>query len=275
MPELPEVETTRLGITPFLQGKTIAAIIVREPRLRLPVTSDISNLCAGKILQNITRRGKYLLLHLSEGYILIHLGMSGHLRIIDSSAAPNKHDHIDLCLTNGTVLRYNDPRRFGLYLYIADNPLEHPALRRLGPEPLTAEFNGAYLHTCAKNRSQCIKSFIMSSEIVVGVGNIYAAESLFLAGINPQTPAGLVSVKQMNNLTSHIKKVLQQAITAGGTTLRDFFNVDGNPGYFATALKVYGRQTLPCYSCQTPIKAVTIGGRNSAFCPTCQPVQEK
>lgn len=278
MPELPEVETTRQGIAPFLLQQSIAKIIIRQDRLRLPVTPDIDNLCAGKVLQSIDRRAKYLLLHLSEGSLLVHLGMSGRLRIIKAETPtdhkqfePGKHDHIDLCLNNGIILRYNDPRRFGLWLYIAAEPLQHRLLRHLGPEPLSAACDGGYLHARARGRSQCIKSFIMCSEVIVGVGNIYAAESLFLAKIHPQTPAGIVTRSQMDALAAHIKNVLQQAINAGGTTLRDFYKADGNPGYFATALKVYGRQNMPCYYCQTMIKSVSIAGRNSAFCPACQP----
>lgn len=272
MPELPEVETTKRGITPFLQNQTILNVIVRQSQLRMPVTADINNLCTGKVVLSISRRAKYLLLHLTEGYLLIHLGMSGHLRLVNSQTPVTKHDHIDLCLSNDTVLRYNDPRRFGLWLYLTDNPLQHRILSHLGPEPLSQECHGDYLYSRASNRTQCIKSFIMSNEIIVGVGNIYAAESLFLAKIHPKTPAGAVPKHQIHDLMNHIKNVLQQAIDAGGTTLRDFFAVDGKPGYFSNSLKVYGRQTLPCISCQTSIQSIVIGGRNSAFCPSCQPL---
>jgi formamidopyrimidine-DNA glycosylase len=271
MPELPEVETTKQGITPLLINQPIVGVTVRQQQLRLPVTPNLSALCSGKLLITISRRAKYLLLHLSEGYLLIHLGMSGHLRIVNSQAPTGKHDHIDLCMENGSILRYNDPRRFGLWLYIEENPLHHRLLRHLGPEPLTAAFNGDYLYLCSRKKTQCIKSFIMNNKIVVGVGNIYAAESLFLAGIHPLNPAGNLSKEQLFYLSYHIKKVLQQAIDVGGTTLRDFYAADGKPGYFSNELKVYGRRKKNCYACNTLIEVVTISGRNSAFCPTCQP----
>lgn len=271
MPELPEVETTKQGITPFLVNQTILCATVRQPKLRLPVTHHLSRLCAGRTLLSISRRAKYLLLHLSEGHVLIHLGMSGHLRIVKSQEPIGKHDHIDLCLTNGAILRYNDPRRFGLWLYIAENPLQHRLLAHLGPEPLTEEFNGDYLYLSARHKTQCIKSFIMNNKIVVGVGNIYAAESLFLAGIHPITAAGALSKEEMLRLSDHIKHVLQQAINVGGTTLRDFYAADGKPGYFSNELKVYGRKNNPCFTCKTSIEAIFIAGRNSAFCPRCQP----
>ena len=271
MPELPEIETTKRGISPFLIDQVIASVAIRHTRLRLPVTPNLDSLCTNKKVLAIKRRAKYLLLHLSEGYLLIHLGMSGHLRIINAPAIAGKHDHIDVCLANGVILRYNDPRRFGLWLYMADNPLEHRLLTHLGPEPLTDAFNHEYLYQRSRHKKQCIKSFIMDNRVVVGVGNIYAAESLFLAGIHPQMAAGLVCEEQMRHLTKHIKNVLQQAINVGGTTLRDFYTIDGKPGYFSQELKVYGRQNKPCYRCETPIKALFIAGRNSAFCPECQP----
>lgn len=303
MPELPEVETTKRGITPFLVKQTILCAAVRQPLLRVPVTPDLSTICSDRTLLSISRRAKYLLLHLSkinkppsksqqqitaeeplvqntrehdahysEGYLLIHLGMSGHLRIVNSQTPIGKHDHIDLFFTNGSILRYNDPRRFGLWLYIAENPLQHPLLAHLGPEPLSNEFNGDYLYLAARHKRQCIKSFIMTNKIVVGVGNIYAAEALFLAGIHPETKTDTLSQAQIQRLSEQIKHVLQQAIEAGGTTLRDFYAADGKPGYFSNKLHVYGRQNKPCYTCKTLIKSITIAGRNSAFCPQCQPV---
>lgn len=271
MPELPEIETTKRGISPLLINQDIINVTVRHTRLRLPVTPELHHLCANKRVLNITRRAKYLLLQLSEGYIVIHLGMSGHLRIVNAQTSIRKHDHIDLGLSNGTILRYNDPRRFGLWLYIPDAPLEHPLFKHLGPEPLTDEFSADYLSKRACYKKQCIKSFIMDNRVVVGVGNIYAAESLFLAKIHPQTAAGQVPEDKMRHLTGHIKKVLQNAIQAGGTTLRDFYAADGKPGYFSQALNVYGRQYKPCHVCETIIEALNIAGRNSAFCPKCQP----
>ena len=270
MPELPEVETTRRGISSALLNQTIASVNVRQARLRVPVTPELNALCAGRTIFDINRRAKYLLLQLSEGTILIHLGMSGHLRVIHSTTEAGKHDHIDLCLANGTVLRFNDPRRFGLWIYIKDNPSQHPLLAHLGPEPLSDAFNGEYLTTRAQRKTQRIKSFIMNNKVVVGVGNIYATECLFLAGIHPQTPAGAVPQEKLMQLSRHIKTVLQQAIDAGGTTLRDFYAADGKPGYFANDLKIYGRKGEPCYTCRQLIETVTIAGRSSTFCPQCQ-----
>ncbi len=270
MPELPEVETTKRGILPFLLNQSIAGVTVRQSKLRVPVPHDISASCAGKVIQGISRRGKYLLLELSTGNLLIHLGMSGHLRITNAQTPAGKHDHIDLCLTNGTLLRYQDPRRFGLWLYVEENPLKHTLLAHLGPEPLSDEFNGQYLSARAHRRTQCIKSFIMNNHVVVGVGNIYATQCLFLAGIHPQSPAGAIPEEKYIGLSHHIKSVLQQAIAAGGTTLRDFYAVDGKPGYFSTALTIYGRKGAPCPNCQMLIESITIAGRSSTFCPHCQ-----
>lgn len=271
MPELPEIETTKRGITPHLLHQSILEVVVRQTQLRLPIPPQLNALCSGKVVRNITRRAKYLLLDLSDSHLLIHLGMSGHLRIVDESALAGKHDHVDLYLVNGKILRYNDPRRFGLWLHLIDNPLNHRLLSHLGPEPLTEEFNGEYLYSQAKNKSQCIKTFIMTNSIVVGVGNIYAAESLFLAGIHPKTITKTITKEQMISLSDQIKRVLRQAIEVGGTTLRDFYGVDGKPGYFVNELKIYGRQNEACHICKTTIESLVITGRNSAFCPRCQP----
>ncbi|MDI9819198.1 MULTISPECIES: bifunctional DNA-formamidopyrimidine glycosylase/DNA-(apurinic or apyrimidinic site) lyase [unclassified Legionella] len=271
MPELPEVETTKRGISPYLINSTITAAIVRQPQLRALVTPDLNHLCSGQSVLAVERRAKYLLLQLTQGHLLIHLGMSGHLRLIQGGVAAGKHDHIDLLLGNGYILRYNDPRRFGLWLYCADNPYKHPLLAHLGPEPLSETFNSCYLSQQAYKKKQSIKAFIMRNEIVVGVGNIYATESLFLAGIHPQTPAGSLDQKQCQQLVVRIKQVLRQAIHAGGTTLRDFYAIDGKPGYFVQDLKAYGRKGLPCLQCNSLIQTISIGGRNSAFCPVCQP----
>ncbi len=269
MPELPEVETTRRGISHFLVNQVITQVNVRHRQLRFPIPA-LESLCTGQIIQAISRRGKYLLLELTTGYLLIHLGMSGHLRIAPAGNAAGKHDHIDLLLDNQRILRYNDPRRFGLWLYLTDDPFLHPLLAQLGPEPLSKSFSAIYLSNLAKGKKKAIKSFIMDSKVVVGVGNIYASESLFWAGIHPQTPANRLSMKQYTALVKQIKTVLRQAIEAGGTTLRDFHAHDGKPGYFINQLQVYGRKNLPCARCQTPIQVMIIGGRNSAFCPVCQ-----
>jgi len=271
MPELPEIETTKRGVSPRLLNQFISKTLVRQEKLRVPVNHNIDDLCKGKQIIDVTRRAKYLIIHLTEGYLFIHLGMSGHIRFVSPETPAGKHDHIDLVLENNMILRYNDPRRFGLWLYIKDSPSEHPLLSHLGPEPLTDEFNSDYLFKRAQNKTQPIKSFIMDNKIVVGVGNIYAAESLFLAGINPRSPAGSIPLKKIISLTNHIKDTLALAIKAGGTTLRDFYAADGKPGYFSNELKIYGRQNNPCYSCETIILSTTIGGRNSAFCPNCQP----
>jgi formamidopyrimidine-DNA glycosylase len=275
MPELPEVETTRLGIRPHLVNRAITEIIVREPRLRRPITDNINTFCVNQKVLEVSRRAKYLILHLSQGVILIHLGMSGHLRINSVHTSWNKHDHIDLRLDNDTLLRYHDPRRFGLFLYI-DSPLHlHPLFRLLGPEPLSSDFTGEYLFRQAQSKKQNVKSFIMNSQVVVGVGNIYAAESLFLAGIHPSTPAGLLNLLDFTALAKYIQQVLTQSIQAGGTTLRDFYNSDGKPGYFANELLVYGKKNYSCTRCQSIIESIIIAGRNSFYCPKCQPLLSK
>ncbi|MCW8387045.1 bifunctional DNA-formamidopyrimidine glycosylase/DNA-(apurinic or apyrimidinic site) lyase [Fluoribacter dumoffii] len=270
MPELPEVETTKEGIKPHLEGQTIQGVIVRNPKLRLPVPANLDELCVGKKILSVSRRAKYILIQLTKGYLLIHLGMSGHLRIEAVQKKPEKHDHVMLLLENGLMLRFCDPRRFGLFLYIEENPYQHQLLRHLGPEPLSNEFNGQYLAQRAQNKNKSVKSFIMDSDIVVGVGNIYASESLFLANIHPGTPAKKLSEATCYALTTHIKEVLTQAILAGGTTLRDFYAFDGKPGYFSIELKVYGRTKQPCLRCQHPIESLVIAGRSSFFCPACQ-----
>ena len=272
MPELPEVETTKEGIKPHLEGQIINRITVRNPKLRIPVLLNIDELCTQKKIYKITRRAKYILLHLSEGYLLIHLGMSGHLRIIPSNQTPGKHDHIDLDLESHVTLRFCDPRRFGLFHYINENPYKHPLLTHLGPEPLSEDFNGDYLYQKAKNKKTPIKSLIMNNNIVVGVGNIYATESLFFSRLNPQTSAQKISFEQCLLLTTHIKQVLKSAIEAGGTTLRDFYTSEGKPGYFSIALQVYGRKKQACYICKHLIESTIIAGRQSSFCPKCQPL---
>jgi formamidopyrimidine-DNA glycosylase len=271
MPELPEVETTKQGIKPHMEGQIICGIRVRNPNLRLPIPINIDELCVGKKINAITRRAKYILIQLSAGYILVHLGMSGHLRIVPSTTKPEKHDHVDLMMANGMSLRYCDPRRFGLFLYIDDNPYLHPLLAHLGPEPLTDDFNSDYLYRRMQNKNQPVKSFIMNNELVVGVGNIYATESLFLSGLHPKTISKKITADSCHSLTTQIKQILKLAIEAGGTTLRDFYTFDGKPGYFSLSLKVYGRKKLPCFHCNSIIETVVIAGRLSAFCPQCQP----
>jgi len=270
MPELPEVETTKESIKAHLENHVIERVIVRNHQLRLPVVSNINELCAQQTIHTVSRRAKYILITLNDGYLLIHLGMSGHLRLVPANTPPGKHDHIDLCLKNTCSLRYCDPRRFGLFHYSAEDP-EEQFFNHLGPEPLTEAFNGDYLYQKIRNTNQTIKSFIMNNEIVVGVGNIYATESLFLAGIHPKNAAKTLNHQQCEQLSKHIKNILYSAIQAGGTTSKDFYTFEGKPGYFSISLKVYGRKNHPCVHCQTPIETQVIAGRASAFCPQCQP----
>ena len=269
MPELPEVETTRLGISPYVQGKTITKIIVRQPQLRWQIPRNLDALTKNQQINSISRRGKYLLFETDVGHIILHLGMSGSLRIVAYDSEPKKHDHVDFVF-NKQILRFHDPRRFGTILWTRGDPLQHKLLLELGPEPLSENFNGAHLHKLAKSRKVNVKNFIMNSHVVVGVGNIYASEALFLSGIHPQRAAGRVSAKRYTVLTDNIKKVLQSAIDMGGTTLRDFVREDGTPGYFANQLNVYDKKGQPCPKCKTPIQVRVLGQRSSFFCKNCQ-----
>lgn len=272
MPELPEVETTKEGIKPHLEGQIITQVIVRNAKLRQPVSEQLPHSCYGQKIRAVTRRAKYIIISLSQGYLLIHLGMSGHLRVLPASAPAQKHDHIDILLSNDKLLRYCDPRRFGLVLYFNDAPEAQPMLSHLGPEPLTEAFHQDYLQQKIKNKKQPIKSLIMDNHVVVGVGNIYAAESLFLAKIHPLSAAQALTASHCERLTQAIKSTLAQAIEAGGTTLKDFYGFDGQPGYFKLSLQVYGRKQQPCFSCASLIETVVISGRHSAYCPQCQPL---
>jgi formamidopyrimidine-DNA glycosylase len=269
MPELPEVETSRRGISPHIVGKVFKNVIVRQPKLRWPVPDNLADLLIGQNLKSVERRGKYLLLNCANGSLLLHLGMSGNLRITNPEVAIGKHDHLDLVFADDTVLRLNDPRKFGAALW-AEQPNQHPLLAVLGPEPLSADFSGEYLQQRAGSRRLPIKSLIMDSHIVVGVGNIYASESLFLAGLHPERPAGEIDLIGYQRLATAIKTVLQKAIEQGGTTLRDFTNAEGKPGYFQQALRVYGRRDQACIDCGEPIQHLKIGQRASYFCPVCQ-----
>lgn len=268
MPELPEVETTKRGVEPWLVDQTIEKIIIRQPKLRWPVSDDIQQLVGQKIT-HLSRRAKYLLVHTNQGSAIWHLGMSGSLRIVSTDTAANKHDHIDWQLSNDKVLRYHDPRRFGALLFLAPNQ-DTPLLEKLGPEPLSADFDGDLLWQQSRKRSKAVKTFIMDNHIVVGVGNIYASESLFMAGIRPQTPAGKISKARYEVLAQHIKDILQKAIEQGGTTLKDFVGGDGKPGYFAQELRVYGKAGQPCPQCSTILKDIRLGQRSSVYCPSCQ-----
>lgn len=274
MPELPEVETTRKGITPRCHLQTIEKFVVRNPKLRWPIDTSLTTKLPGLVIQSIERRGKYLLLNTQLGTLLIHLGMSGNLRILPKETVVQKHDHVDIVLKNGFVLRLNDPRRFGSVLWhdqaTQGDISQHKLLSKLGPEPLSEEFNGAYLYEKTRNRKVAIKNFVMNSHIVVGAGNIYANESLFLSGIHPQTIASKLTKNQCLILANNIKDVLKAAIEQGGTTLKDFLSPDGKPGYFVQKLNVYDQQNKPCPVCASPIERIILNQRASYFCPKCQ-----
>ena len=270
MPELPEVETTLRGIKPALAGKKVEQLVVRNPSLRWPVTEDVFR-AEGRKVTGCRRRAKYLLIELGgTGGLLIHLGMSGSLRICNRDDAPRKHDHFDLVMVGDKCIRFNDPRRFGALAWW-DTPAElHPLLRHLGPEPLSDDFSGRYLRQKSRGRKGPVKNFIMDGKIVVGVGNIYASEALFMAGIHPLRAAGRISAARYEALAGSIRDVLSRSIRRGGTTLKDFVDTDGNPGYFAQELLVYEREGLPCFQCRSPLKRKTIGQRSSYYCPQCQ-----
>ncbi|MCX7097840.1 MAG: bifunctional DNA-formamidopyrimidine glycosylase/DNA-(apurinic or apyrimidinic site) lyase [Methylococcales bacterium] len=270
MPELPEVETTCRGIAPHIIGNTIAQVIVRQAQLRWPVPENLAQTLTGLSIQSVTRRAKYLLISTSLGTLIVHLGMSGSLRIVKLGQVAGKHDHIDIVFNGGTVLRFNDPRRFGAVLWTKSPVADHPLLKDLGPEPLLADFNGELLYARSRNRKVPVKSYIMDSHIVVGVGNIYANEALFMAGILPIRHAGKIALARYEKLADCIRVVLQHSIDQGGTTLRDFVNEAGNPGYFKQQLRVYGRAGLPCINCAQPLTDQRIANRATVFCRHCQ-----
>lgn len=270
MPELPEVETTRRGIEPTVVGHVIQRIIVREPRLRWRIPRNLPELAAGQRVKQLRRRAKYLVFDLERGSMILHLGMSGSLRVLPSATPASEHDHVDIVLDSGLCLRYNDPRRFGSLLWTDADPLTHSLLKSLAPEPLSDEFNGEYLARASKGRRVAIKQLIMNGQIVVGVGNIYASEALFRAGVRPRRYAGRLKRPEFDALVKSIKQVLHDAIRAGGTTLRDYINPEGNPGYFRQKLFVYERTKDPCRVCKTPIKHLVQGQRSTYFCPQCQ-----
>lgn len=270
MPELPEVETIRRGISPWVIDQKVVAVVVRQPRLRWPVPSNLSACLVGYAFSGVDRRAKYLLLPNPAGCLLIHLGMSGSLRIVPSDTPPAAHDHVDIALESGRTLRLNDPRRFGAVLWIEGRPEDHALLAHLGPEPFAAEFTGAMLYARSRGRKLAVKNFIMDQRIVVGVGNIYASEALYRAGIHPMRAAGRVSRCRYAALAEAVRQVLTAAIEAGGTTLRDFTDENGRPGYFSQRLLVYGREGQPCVHCGRPIRCETIGQRSSYFCTRCQ-----
>jgi formamidopyrimidine-DNA glycosylase len=269
MPELPEVETTRRGIAPHLVGRTVTTAVVRDARLRWPVPADLPQRLAGRTIQTVGRRAKYLLLEFAEGTLIVHLGMSGSLRVLPATTPPGKHDHFDL-VVGERCLRLRDPRRFGALLWWPRQARVHPRLAALGPEPLSEAFDGAMLAAAGRSRRVAVKTLIMDAKVVVGVGNIYANEALFRAGIHPARRSDRIGTARYERLATEIKAVLTEAITQGGTTLRDFQREDGRPGYFRIQLKVYGRSGEPCPTCGASLLETRLGQRSTFHCPRCQ-----
>ena len=274
MPELPEVETTRRGIEPHVVGRRVTAVTLRRPDLRWPIPHEVSELLPGQRIESVERRAKYLLLHTQAGSALLHLGMSGMLRVLPPDAPLGPHDHVDIALERGAqagprVLRFTDPRRFGCLLWQAPDTT-HELVAKLGPEPLTDAFDGDLLWHRSRGRTAAVKLFLMDNAIVVGVGNIYASEALFAAGIDPRRAAGSIARARYARLANEVKRILAWAIERGGTTLRDFLNPDGAPGYFFRELNVYGRAGEACPVCGTPIRQIVLGQRSTFWCPHCQ-----
>lgn len=270
MPELPEVETTRRALTGTLEGRRVERLVVREPRLRQPIPARLAQRLAGVRIESLERRAKYLVLRTEGGSTLIHLGMSGSLRIADPGVTPEPHDHYDLVLDNGRCVRYRDPRRFGLLLWAGARPERHPLLRDIGPEPFSEDFTGEHLYTLSRTRSGPVKSLLMDSHVVAGVGNIYANEALYRAAIHPRRPARRVGPGRYDALAGAVRDVLGEAIEAGGTTLRDFYSGTGTAGYFRIRLDAYDREGLPCPRCRTSLRRLVIAQRATYFCPHCQ-----
>jgi formamidopyrimidine-DNA glycosylase len=270
LPELPEVETTRRGIRPALAGRSVVGMVLRERRLRWPVPRGLPARLAGQRILDVRRRAKYLLIELERGTLIAHLGMSGSLRVLPADVPPLAHDHYDLVLDSGRCLRFNDPRRFGCLLWATGDPSRHRLLAGLGPEPLEPDFDAVYLAATARGRRVAIKQFLMDQRVVVGVGNIYASESLYRAGVDPRRAAGRVSRKKLERVVEAVREVLRAAIRHGGTTLRDYVNADGAPGYFGQDLFVYERSGQPCRRCGAAIRQVVQGQRSTYFCPACQ-----
>ncbi|MEO8223965.1 MAG: bifunctional DNA-formamidopyrimidine glycosylase/DNA-(apurinic or apyrimidinic site) lyase [Gammaproteobacteria bacterium] len=270
MPELPEVETTRRGLAPWLEGQQVAQVTVRTPRLRWAIPVEFARQLPGAQVSALERRAKWLLLRTDRGTALLHLGMTGSFRVLRQTVAPGIHDHLDIVTGAGVTIRFNDPRRFGAVLWTSDDPLLHPLIAPLGPEPLGSEFTADYLYRRSRRRSVAVKPYLMNAHIVVGVGNIYASESLFRARIHPARAAGRVSLARFEALVTAVREVLTEAIRAGGTTLRDFHDGEGQPGYFAQRLRVYDRAGRPCPECSTPLRQMVLGQRSSYYCPRCQ-----
>lgn len=270
MPELPEVETTRRGLAPHVRGRRIRALELYERRLRWPVAAGLPAKLAAQRILSTGRRGKYLLLKLESGALIVHLGMSGNLRLVRAGSARVPHDHFDLVLDSSTAVRFNDPRRFGSLLYVRGDPLAHRLLAHLGPEPFSRGFDAAYLWRITRGRRVAVKQLLMNSRLVVGVGNIYASEALFRARIRPQRAARSLTHAEVARLVRAVRAVLRSAIRAGGTTLRDYLRTDGSPGYFRQRLYVYERGGKPCRRCGKPVRAITQGQRSTYYCAACQ-----
>ena len=270
MPELPEVETTRLGIIPWVEGQQITDVIVYNGNLRWPVSASLKKGIKAQVVEKIVRRGKYLLGYTQNGCLIIHLGMTGGLRVVRNGIPATKHDHLDLLMGSGNILRYRDARRFGSVLWTTRDPLRHKLLKALGPEPFSEDFNDSFLYQKSRHISRPVKNFIMDSRIVAGLGNIYANESLFAAGIIPRRKAGNISVRRYAKLVTVIKAILRRSIQQGGTTLRDFANDQGRPGYFQQQLQVYGREKQPCVQCHNPIRRIKLSQRATFYCANCQ-----
>lgn len=270
MPELPEVETVRLGLLPHLKNKRIRSVVIRQRKLRWPIPSRLTTVLPGQLVKNLERRGKYILMECDTGTLILHLGMSGHLRLYTQATSPEKHDHFELGLEGGHYIRLNDPRRFGAVLWTTKNPFDHPLLANLGPEPLTDNFSALKLYQVTRKKTVSIKQLVMDSKVVAGVGNIYANEALFKAGIRPQTSAQRISLERYDKLVDAIRITLKQALAAGGSTLRDFVNSEGKQGYFQLQYYVYGRADEPCKNCGSKIKILRQGQRATFYCPQCQ-----
>ncbi|MBL4567653.1 MAG: bifunctional DNA-formamidopyrimidine glycosylase/DNA-(apurinic or apyrimidinic site) lyase [Porticoccus sp.] len=270
MPELPEVVVTLRGVLPHIKGKQVDGVVVRDARLRWPVPDNLSELLCGQVLMTGHQRAKYMLFQFHHGHLMIHLGMSGNLRVVQEGTPPAKHDHVDIKFSGGIVLRFTDPRRFGSVLWLEGEPEQHRLLQHLGPEPFDSAFDGERLYRLSRGKTASVKQFLMDNKTVVGVGNIYANESLFLSGIRPKKAAGKISLKRYKVLSNNAKRVLKRAIEQGGTTLKDFVGNEGKPGYFKQQLFVYGRGGEPCLQCETQLKEIRLGQRSTVYCPVCQ-----
>ncbi len=270
MPELPEVETTVIGLRHYVEKATITDSLFHRDNIRYPLDKAWIQKMNGQKIIRVYRRAKIIVMQLENGYLLWHLGMTGSLRVSQKDELKRQHDHVECQLDNGRVLRFHDPRRFGYLKWFADEQSMQSSIAHYGIEPLSNEFNADYLYQVSRNKKQPIKNLIMNQEIVVGVGNIYACEALFSAGIRPQMPCGKITKKRCHELVKQIKLILEKAIEQGGTTISDFENADAKPGYFQQSLSVYGRTDSLCLQCETPIKAIKLGGRNSFYCPNCQ-----